>query len=579
MMPVVASLSPILADIGISILVAAALAFLARAAKQPLILAYVLAGVVLGERIGLKLVTSEESVEAISSLGLILLLFLIGLEIDVPALRRSGKAVVVAGLLQVPFNAIAILGVPLLLEGLHLTPSLGRYGVLYVAFALSLSSTLVVVKLLHDKFEIDTSAGRLTLGVLVLQDLWAILFLAVQPSLAAPHFGPLLTSLGYGVGLVAGSFLAAKYLLPIVFRSAARAPELIVLGALAWCFLIAGLASRAALSAEMGALVAGLSLSVLPYRADVIAKVTTVRDFFLTLFFVSLGLKIPSPTLATVCVAILVAGVVFASRFVVMVPLVRRLGSGDRAALNVSVNLGPVSEFSLVLTSLGVGFGHVTPAVLELVVYAMVVTAVAGTYTILGSEWIVRAGQRLLARLRWTTRTGPAPEPSKVHATRAIALLGFHRTASALVEAWARTAPERLKDVLVVDFNPTILAELGRRGIANAYGDLASPDTLQHTGLEGAKVVVCSIPDSLFRGTNNRRLLAQLRSLCGEAHIIVTAESAAVEEVLRREGAAAVLVPARGAAEALRADVEALLEGRPAPSEIGASGPRDEVLR
>jgi len=142
-----ASIPPLLADVGLSILMAAALAFAARAVRQPLILAYVLAGVLLGDAVGFGLVTSRESVEAISSLGLILLLFLIGLEIDVQALRRSGKAVLVAGLLQVPLNAIVVVGLPLALEATGLSPALGRYGVLYVAFALSLSSTLVVVKL------------------------------------------------------------------------------------------------------------------------------------------------------------------------------------------------------------------------------------------------------------------------------------------------------------------------------------------------------------------------------------------------------------------------------------------------
>lgn len=577
-MPPLATIPPLLADVGLSIVVAAALAFAARAVRQPLILAYVLAGVLLGDAVGFGLVTSRTSVEAISSLGLILLLFLIGLEIDVQALRRSGRAVLVAGLLQVPLNALVVVWIPVVLEATGLSPALGPYGVVYVAFALSLSSTLVVVKLLHDKFEIDTNAGRLTLGILVLQDLWAILFLAVQPSLAAPHLGPLALALAAGAGLVVGAFLAARYLLPPLFRSAARAPELIVLGALAWCFLIAGLASRAGLSAEMGALVGGISLSVLPYRADVIAKVTTVRDFFLTLFFVSLGLAVPHPTFSTAAIALVVGALVFASRLVVVVPLVRRLGPGDRAALNAAVYLGPVSEFSLVLTALGLKFGHVTPAVLELVVYVMVVTAVAGTYTILGSEPIVRRGLDVLRRLGWAGREGPAPEAAGAHGTHAVAILGFHRTASALVETWSRTAPERLKDLLVVDFNPIVLRELEARGIACAYGDLASPDTLAHTGLEGAKVVVCSIPDSLFRGTHNRRLLAQLRSLCADAKIVVTAESRGVEEELRRGGATAVHVPARGAAAALRLDVEALLAGLPAPSDAEGLAERREVL-
>jgi Kef-type K+ transport system membrane component KefB len=574
---IVASLSPILSDIGRATLAAALLAFVARLAGQPLVLAYVAAGVALGDAMGFGLVTDPASIEAISSLGLILLLFLIGLEIDVSALRRSGKAVIVAGALQVPLNAGICLLVPWVLSTTGLAGPLGPYGALYLAFGLSLSSTLVVVKLLYDKIELDTLPGRITLGILVFQDIWAILFLAVQPSLSAPSVGPLLTSIGLGTAVVAGAFVAARYALPWVFRTAARTPELVLLGALAWCFLVAGLASIAGLSAEMGALVAGVSVSSLPYRLDVAAKVTTVRDFFLTLFFVSLGLKtqVPTPTVAAVAAA--VAGFALLARFAVVHPMLRLLGQGDRAAGVVSINLWPVSEFALVLTSIGVAAGHVTPVVLEIVLLAMILTAVAGTYLILASDAAQRKVAGFLARVG-LGRSVDEGEHGGGHETRRVVLLGFHRVASALLSEVESRRPELLKDVLVVDFNPVVLRDLDRRGVANRYGDLGSPDTLAHAGIAGCEVAVCTIPDTLLKGTTNLKILAHVRRLAPSARVVMTAETAAAEQALLASGAHAVVVPPRAAGAAALDDVLALLEGNTPPSRARSEEIRGEVL-
>jgi Kef-type K+ transport system membrane component KefB len=576
-MLVLASVPPLLVDIGVAILVATALAVLARATKQPLILAYVAAGVLLGENVGLGVITSGESVEAISSLGLILLLYLIGLEIDVQALRRAGKAVVLGGALQAPLNLALCLLVPLVLLWTGTLGGLGRYGVLYLAFGLSLSSTLVVVKVLYDKSELDTLPGRLTLGVLVFQDFWAILFLAVQPSLSAPEIGPLARSLGLGAAIVVGAFAAARYVLPPLFRGAARAPELILLGALAWCFLVAGLASQAGLSAEMGALVAGLSMSLLPYKPDVIAKVTTIRDFFLTLFFVSLGLKVSAPTVALAVAAVAVAVYVLVTRFAVMFPLLRLLRVGDRAAIVVPMNLWPVSEFSLVLTAIGLKLGHVEPVVMDVVLFTMILSAVAGTYLMLGSHPVYRRFQTFLTARDWSRGAGPEETAAHGHG-HPVVLLGFHRIASAFLHDLETARPDLVKDVLVVDFNPVVLRELRKRNVACVYADIASPDSLHHAGLHGAKVVVCTIPDTLFKGTTNLRLLGHVRKQVPDAKVVVTAETLAAEKALYEAGAAGVLVPARAAGTAVLSDVIALLEAKPPPSAAGHGTPRGEVL-
>src|SRR5918996_5269014 len=211
----------VLTALGVSIVAAAACARLARSLRQPLILGYILAGAALGPHVGLGLVADEASIELISEMGLIFLLFIIGLEINVPALAQAGRSIVVSGLLQFPACAVlawwALGG--LIADG-------DRFDRLYLAVALSLSSTLIVVKLLFDKFEMATFAGRVTLGVLIFQDFWAIGFLAVQPNLANLQAGPLLKSLVAGGGLVVAAVLLSRYVLPGLFRSIARSTEL-----------------------------------------------------------------------------------------------------------------------------------------------------------------------------------------------------------------------------------------------------------------------------------------------------------------------------------------------------------------
>lgn len=282
----------ILAQIGISIIVAFVLAVVAKRFRQPLVLGYIAAGVLIGPTQGFGWI-SHEHIEPISELGLILLLFMIGLEIDLKKLKASGPAVVSCGVGQfIICVALGLAFFPLIGFGF----GQGDYGPLYLAVAAALSSTMIVVKLLYDKFELDTLPGRITLGILVFQDLWAILFVAAQPNLANPSPGPLLFSLVKGVALVCVSLFASRYVLPVIFKSIAKIPELMVIGALAWCFCVSMLGAWLGMSREMGALIAGISISTFPYNLDVTAKIVSLRDFFITLFFVTLGARVPRPT-------------------------------------------------------------------------------------------------------------------------------------------------------------------------------------------------------------------------------------------------------------------------------------------
>jgi predicted Kef-type K+ transport protein len=247
--------------------------------------------VVIGPKIGLGLVASEHDIETISHIGLILLLFLIGLEIDIKKLRESGPRswppACPNSCCASPWDWVS-----------------SRFSVTVSPKGATISCTVSLLRhqqhrdrrqITVRKFELDTLAGRITLGILVFQDIWAIIVLGIQPNLANPEILAILFSFAKGGLLVAASLAISKYILPRIFKSIAKIPELVLVSSLGWCFLVCGAASYMGLSLEMGALIAGVAISTFPYNLDVIAKVVNIRDFFVTLFFVALGMQIPNP--------------------------------------------------------------------------------------------------------------------------------------------------------------------------------------------------------------------------------------------------------------------------------------------
>jgi Kef-type K+ transport system membrane component KefB len=529
----------VLFEISLCIVTATLFAFVAKWTSQPLILGYIAAGIAIGPEQGLGWLASPDDIETISELGLILLLFMIGLEIDLKKLKAAGKTVLVAGVGQfVICVALGLAVMPLL--GFHF--SADHFAPLYMAVAAALSSTMIVVKLLYDKLELDTLPGRITLGILVFQDIWAILFLALQPNLKQPEALALLLSLAKGVGLVALALLVSRYALPVLFRSIAKLPELMLIGALAWCFGISMLAAWLGLSREMGALIAGVAISTFPYNLDVIAKVISLRDFFITLFFVTLGAKIPSPTWDVVLVSLGGSLFVVLSRFVAITPILALLGSGNRTSVIPAINLAQVSEFSLVIGALGVGYGHINTRVLTVIVFMMVITSVVSTYGIQYNYEIFRFLNPWLRRLGLRDLDAE-PAAAAGEAPKGVVLLGFTHYASSLLHDLQIADPALTSEIAVVDFNPQVKKELDRRGIQAIYGDISHADTLHHARIHHGKVLVSTVPDSFLKGTSNARLLRHLSSAASEAQIIVTAETFAQARELYQQGAAFVFLP------------------------------------
>ncbi len=537
-----------LREISICIGTAWLLGVVAQWLRQSVLLAYLVGGFLIGPH-ALGWVQNDESIAIISELGLIFLLFMIGLEIDLKKIASAGRSITVTALVQILGGTI--LGILIAkLAGFPLGAGQG-WDALYFGIAAALSSTVIVVKVLYDKRELDTTTGRITLGVLVLQDLAVILFLAVQPSLDSLNLGAIVFSVLKVGAVVVSALLLSRYVLPPLFRHVARLPELVLVGALAWCFLLGELAERLGLSREMGALIAGVALSTFPYALDVSAKVTSLRDFFVTLFFVGLGLETPVPTQYTAVVALGMVAFVVASRFLTVFPPLYWLRSGLRHSLVPAINLCQLSEFSLVLIELGLKSGHLRVGSEGSISLAFILLAVLSTFTMARSDglvrhvipWLKRLGLRDLDDSPTQVQTPEPVETGPAHASARILLLGFHRTASSLLAEMERSSPGLLADLAVVDFNPLVHAELKRRNIRVLYGDLGQRDTLMHAGVGQAEVLVCTVPDPLLKGTNNLRLVRSLREMNPHAKIIAPAEVLDDVPRLKAAGADYVSVP------------------------------------
>ena len=531
-------------DIAICIIAAWIVAVASQVARQPLLLAYLVAGFAVGPNglpigpHGSRLVTNPESIQTISEIGLSLLLFMIGLEIDLKKMLSAGRVITLTAGAQI----LGCLVFGWLVFGFF-GPAKNNLEALYLAVAAAMSSTVIIVKILYDKRELETLAGRITLGVLVLQDIATILFLALQPNLKHPEAGVMIKAIGNVILLVAVAFLASRFVLPKIFKFIARLPELVLVGALAWCFAMAGFADYLKLSTAMGALIAGVMLSTFPYTLDVAAKVTSLRDFFVTLFFVGLGMSIPMPTVTYILWTLFVCLILVVTRLLTVFPVLYSMRQGYRVSLLPAINLCQMSELSLVLLALGKTSGDVSPDVVGICAFAFAFLAVGSTYAILGNDsllrtttpWLRKLGLHDLDHTAFLKRSDAKP--------RRICLLGFSWTASSLLAEIERSRSDLLPEIFVIDFNPVVHEKLRQRNIYAVYGDITARDVLHHAGVSHAEVIICSLPNMVLKGANNLKILRQLRELNPQGKIIVHAELLSDIPMLYAAGASFVTAP------------------------------------
>jgi len=566
-------LPPLVHDIGVALFLSGFLAILFSRIKFPAIAGYILGGLIAGP-LALGLVTDPANVDTIAQLGFVFLLFVLGLEIDLSKIKKSGRTIVASGLVSVPLIALFGFAAAKLLALIGFASIIGDgLGALYIGLAISVSSTLLVVKLFQEAFELDTVPGRLALGILVMEDLWAIVIILLQPSLENPEPAAILASFG-GIALLFGiAVLAARNLVPVAFRWIAKTPEIILVGAIAWCFGIVFLGGsfdaltmstigqnfHINVSPGMAALIAGATIATLPYSTEIITKVNVVKDFFLTLFFVSLGLSIPAPSgISVFFLALAIAVIAIIARQLILFPLLYFTGADRRNAEVTAVRMAQISEFSLVVTFLGITLGHLSPDLATAIILAFVMTALTTGPFYHYAYDIHTFLSPVLRRLGFKS---PARSDNDDEREWRLVILGFHRIASSLLHDIARDDPALIKDTLVIDYAVGLHDQIRKAGAHVEYGDLSNADTLHHAGVDRAEIVISTISDDIMRGINNAELVANVRKINPEALIIANAVNLSDVDQIYAAGANYVFVSRLDSAAALGEAIAYALNG------------------
>ena len=528
-------------EIAAVLAIAAGIGAIAFWLRQPLIIAFIFAGILLGPT-GLNWVHALDQVDLFAKLGIGLLLFVVGLKLDLHLIRSVGPVAMVAGLGQMTMTAGFGYVIALALGMSAMTA-------FYVAAALTFSSTVIIVKLLSDNRQIDELHGRIALGILIMQDIVVIALMigltAYGSATQEAHFGnQALAVVGKGVGFLALTAVATRYLLPSLLRALAHWPELLTLFAIAWAIGLASLGTGLGLSKEVGAFVAGVALAATPYKAILAARLVSLRDFLLLFFFIDLGVQIDTGHLgAALGPAILLSVIVLAGKPIIVMVLVGFMRYAKRTAVTTGLAMGQISEFSLILAALGLSLGHIDKATMGLITLVGLITIGLSTYMILYSEWLYERLDPVLSIFKL-----PGPRTSQLldDAGRDTApqvdtiVFGLGRYGRNLVQELQR----RGHTVLGVDFDPERVRFWRQRGLATIYGDLEDVELFHELPLTNVRWVVSTIPQR----DKSAVLLGALRHYGFSGHTALTADTMQHREFLLAAGADIVLLPFRDAA-------------------------------
>lgn len=473
-------------DLGVIIIAAAVFGLGARRLRLPTIVAYLIAGLLLGPGVGL--VTLSDSLELISETGIVLLLFLVGLELSLDKIKGVGMATLVAGLIQVGFTLAGGFAVCRLL-------GLPKGESLFLALALTFSSTVVAVKLLEEKHEFNRLHGRIAVGILLLQDMVVIFVLTLMDGMQAgarPDWSVLLSGLGRAFGgmavLLALVLGASRLLLPRAFAWAARFPETLLIWSLCWCFFIVAGALGLGLSPESGGFLAGVSLAQLPYNHDLRRRVHPLMHFFIAVFFVALGIRMNWHTALTLWPAALVLTLfVLAGKFIVVMWTLARMKFDERTAHHTASALAQVSEFSFVLMAAAAGAGWVEEQTTSLVGLVGLATLSIGSCWIVSNErvyaWMRRLGLlRIFGGTKGKERAQEKDRTLRGH----VIVVGMNTLGRML----ARRLHERGEVVLAIDTDPGKLKDLP---CPTMLGNVEYLPVLEEAGISQAKLLVSAL--------------------------------------------------------------------------------------
>ncbi len=517
-------------EISVVLITGTVFATIAKLLRQPMIPAYILAGVFLGPP-ALNILQRGELLEVLSTFGIAFLLFLVGMELDLRNFLKIGRVAITIGIVQMAFA----LGAGFLVNQLLGFDVITSF---FLAAALGFSSTIVVLKLLGERKELDTLFGQIVIGLMLTQDFIAVMFLIFFEVFVHSEGGgglglTVLFTLIKGAFLFALAFLASRYILRPIFKYFARSPELLFLGAISWCLVFAMLSLGLGFSIEVGALLAGVSLSFLPYTVEISGRVKSLRDFFLPIFFAVLGAQLVfSAGQAVVLPTVALSSLVLFGSPILVIGTLLWFGYTSRTSFQAGMAIGQVSEFSFILISLVYVSGMVSQDIVGLVALIGLVTMTVSTYMIEYNDPLYAWFQPILKKLErksTSRRLDTVDKPLKNH----IVLIGHHTMGFK-----ARLSIERLKqEYVVVDYNPDVIQDLQDTGINAIYGSQSDPEVLEKAYLSDASMVISTVPDR----TTTTALLSYAKH--AKVKAIVTAFDTDDAIQLYKHGASFVIYP------------------------------------
>lgn len=521
----------ILFDIAIIIILAAILAVISKLIKQELIPAYIIAGIILGPLL-LGIITNMAVVKVLSIIGIAFLLFVAGLELSFKRLKEVGKVALGGGLIQI--ISILVIGA-LIAIGLKFQ----LREAIYIGVILALSSTVVVVKILADKKQLDTLHSRIILGILLLQDIAAIIALSVLTTSNFSWLFILLTLAKTALLLVIGLILKKVGFIDKVFNYASRSTELLFLISIAFVFFFSVLAGLLGLSIIIGAFIAGLCLAGSYFKTEVEGKIRPLRDFFAIIFFVSLGIQLTKISIKEIWLPLIIFFILIVVVKPLIVAIIVRLFKYKRkTSFLTGMNLAQISEFSLIIAMQGLILGHISSNVFSITVILAIVSIAITPYFLRYDAIFFKMANFILnpfskvseskEKLQYVTKT-----------KRKIIMIGCHRIGSLLLKGLER----QKQKVLVIDYNPTIINALIKKKIACIYGDITSEEVLDFIDWKHADLIISTMPildANLF-------LINYVKKMNQKKHkkikVILTASRIHDALFLYEKGADYVLVP------------------------------------
>jgi Kef-type K+ transport system membrane component KefB len=521
----------VLFGIGAIIIISAIVTILARVIRQPPIIAYLISGIIVGPLL-FNLVGSAngsaEFLQTISRFGVAFLLFIVGLSLDFRLLKEIGKISAITGTIQVAI--VSFLGFLI-----SMFFGFDKISATYIGVALAFSSTVVVVKILSDKKEIDTLHGRIALGILIIQDILASIALMIIPLLTTiTNYGSTLTIIReilIAIGFIIFIFIISKFVFTKFMNYLAKSQETLFLFGIAWALAIATVFYKLGFSMEIGALIGGMSLASSKYALELEGKMKPLRDFFIVLFFVFFGSQLTSINLVLIKQALILSLFVMLIKPMIVMYTLKILGYTKKTNFLTSVSLAQVSEFSLILIMLGFSFGVLSQQIMNLAVLIALITIGTSTYVISYSHWLHKKLERFLDVFDGKLISDKTFKRESFD----IILFGYHRIGYKLLE----TLKNSDKKLLIVDYNPSVVLTLQKQKINSIFGDAGNKNFLNELPLDKAKLIISTIPEE----HSNMIIREALEELNSKAVFIATAEQPRDALSLYRLGVDYVLIP------------------------------------